>query len=146
MGSVVKPLVFYFLFSDPDTDAESTHGFFVDDPRAFYESLGASSYREAMDGLYDKVTEEIESDFGVHDRSSAPNDAVDAIGYTTYEVSSGKIPELMNTWREVFVRAGCDCSSVATVPYRYTNTDLQIYRALVRASKQPRVSNKRPGP
>ena len=111
----MKPLVFYFTFSLEDTDKEITYGFNVENPLTFYKMLGGETFEDVEDGIYDEITQELESNFGVHDWSSSPNNNVDAIGYTTYEVEKNDISKLMTAWHNEFIKAGCSCSKVVEV-------------------------------
>lgn len=109
----MKPLVFYFTFSLDDK--ELTYGFNVENPLPFYKMLGGSSFEESQDSLYGQITQKLEAVFGVHDWSSSPNENVEAIGYSTYEVEKKKIAKLMNAWQMEFIKAGCTCSAVMKV-------------------------------
>jgi hypothetical protein len=141
----MKPLVFYFTFDDPETDELSLHGFVIEDPTKFYESLDVSNFDdfdEIAVRLYEVHTEEIEAEYGVHDWSSRPSEAVDAIGYTTYEVESDRIPDLMNEWRNRFVSAGCVTTEVQRLDsetFGHGN-DEEIY-LLLGGKQQPAAPN-----
>jgi len=88
--------VFYFSFYDSDTgETLSLYGFNMAVPRDLLAAIDVDALEE--------ITEELESEYGVHDWSSRPTDQVFGIGYTTYEVPELKIPELMTKWREHFI-------------------------------------------
>ncbi len=124
----MKPLVFYFNFSIEETETEKTLGFIVENPKLFYISLGYSNYKQTMGCFYEDVAEELESEYGVHDWSSAPSKEVDAIGYTTYEVLEEYIPDLMSAWRQKFLDAGCNVTEIINIPLSISvKQDKDIY-------------------
>ena len=88
--------VFYFDFYDSEEDFSTVYGFNM-------ELASDSILIEDFDESYDFFWSDTESDYGVHDWSSSPNDNVIGIGYTSYEVDPGKYDELMEKWREYFV-------------------------------------------
>lgn len=133
----MKPLVFYFTFSLEDTDEEVIYGFNVENPLPFYEMLGGKAFEEVEDGIYDEVTQIVESKYGVHDWSSSPNNNVDAIGYTTYEVERKNIDKVMNFWRNEFIESGCNCSKIVTISQQALNgDDFAIYNDIKLQTKE----------
>lgn len=133
----MKPLVFYFTFSLEDTDEEITYGFNVENPLPFYKMLGGENFEDVEDGIYDEITQELESNFGVHDWSSSPNNNVDAIGYTTYEVEKNDISKLMNAWNNEFIESGCSCSKVVNVSKTaVSGDDFAIYSDIKLQTKE----------
>lgn len=121
----MKPLVFYFSFYLEETEEELTKGFIVDNPLPFYEKMKGKKFEDIEEILYDKITEKIESKFGVHDWSSSPNKNVDAIGYTTYEVEQKNIDKLMDIWHNEFIKRGADCSKIVDI--KNNGDDFDIY-------------------
>ena len=87
--------VFYFDFYQSEEDSSTYYGFNM-------ELTPDSVLITESDDSSDSFCYYIESDYGVHDWSSRPNDAVAGIGYTTYEVMPNKYDELMNKWRAYF--------------------------------------------
>jgi hypothetical protein len=111
-----KPGVFSFNFYDrPSGNIVKRHGFIfspnviktTDTDISLYDDY--SWFQEAMD--------ELESEYGVHDWGTAPTDDVIGVGYFSYEVKAELIPELMEKWREVFVKQSSenDVSEVVTL-------------------------------
>lgn len=143
----VKPLVFYFNFynedeeeADGDTvsfESETYLGFVVQDPSPIYKKFGVSLFKEFLEKIYSDCAEEIESEFGVHDWSSSPCDEVDAIGYTTYEVEKENQSKLMETWRNVFKDAGCECTEVVVV--NDDSDDFAIYNDIMKSVNKPKL-------
>lgn len=133
----MKPLVFYFTFSLEDTDEEITYGFNVENPLHFYKMLGGETFEDVEDGIYDEITQELESNFGVHDWSSSPNNNVDAIGYTTYEVEKNSVAKLMTAWHNEFIESGCSCSKVVVVSKSaVSGDDFAIYSDIKLQTKE----------
>ena len=84
-GNIVKRCGFIFspnVIKSTDTDI------------SLYDDY--SWFQEAMD--------ELESEYGVHDWGTAPTEDVIGIGYFSYEVEVQLIQELMEKWRQVFVK------------------------------------------
>lgn len=138
-SKTVNPLVFYFCFAPEEVAnemSEKTYGFLIENPLAFYNSLGGSQFKDIEDVLYEKVTEDIESSYGVHDWSTGPSTDVDAIGYASYEVEPRKELELMMLWRDRFISSGCVCSDVVKVDESAANLqDADIYADIMAKTK-----------
>ena len=122
-----KPLVFYFKFFDRVEEASTTHGFTVRNPVALCERLGADGYQSLVESIYDEVTERLEGEYGVHDWSTRPNPAVNAIGYTTYEVDAQCIAPLMQAWHQWFKDNGGKPTAVTKVELGENSDDLFIH-------------------
>ena len=67
-----------------------------------------SLFETWAEDLYDKgIIDGIESEYGVHDYSTADNQHyIEVMGFSTYEVTRDKVEELMAKWRQVFVDGG----------------------------------------
>lgn len=100
------PAVFYFNFYDPETEVEKYY--------AFTMTLTNGRLNEEFDDSYDQMFDQVESEYGVHDWSTRPNDAVIGFGYTSYEVDPDKYEYLMNLWNGYFA-AHKDVFSIGTV-------------------------------
>ena len=137
-----KCLVFYFNFYDENTETESTYGFIVNNPGNLYAKTGVAGFHEFNEILYDDITEKLESEFGVHDWSSSPNEAVNAIGYTTYEVETDDIPVLMNKWSEWFSNNGGEPTPVVLLSEEAAQgDDLSVFEFILDSQKKkPRPS------
>jgi hypothetical protein len=105
---MIKPLVFYFnfYFEEEEENSEgecpsASFGFIVYPTRPI--SMEHVNVVIEKDWYIDAL-DKIESYYGVHDWSSSPTEEVEAIGYTTYEISRELAPEVMNLWRQVFVK------------------------------------------
>lgn len=132
-----RPLIFYFNFALGNT--EKTYGFAVNPVSVlqFPEAMYVADYTTQPPSytgpdFYDIYTSPIESEFGVHDWGSRPNDAVLGIGYGTYEVPAAKVFLLMQRWRDLFIEK-CGVHSVTPfvqIPNKVVNNgdDLSIYR------------------
>ena len=93
--------VFYFDFSFDDVDDNDEYLYVV---YGFTFSGKEISIEDEFESdSWIDIVEKLESEYGIHDWSSKPNDNVYAIGYTTYEVEEDKVLELMNKWRERLV-------------------------------------------
>lgn len=126
----MKDIIFYFAF-DFDEGGQEVHAFQVKHTALLYRSVGVSDFAELTDRLYDLVTAELESRFGVHDWSTSPSDEVDGIGYTSYEVSRENLPVLMDAWRDWFRNHFALVSQIYTIPVAmHSGSDDDIYREL----------------
>lgn len=124
----MKDLVFYFKFTNDAEDEEvghsATYGFVV--KKMFYEE---EDDIEVMDFAY-----EMEELYGVHDWSSSPTKEVHGIGFTSYEVETKNHLELMEKWRQFFVRL---CFTVTDI-VRLDDSDVRdlddydIYKEIMR--------------
>ncbi len=111
---MTKPFVFYFTFFDEDTEQESTFGFIIQDISPFLKKSNISHF-SVDTSFYNEIFCKLENKYGVHDWSSSPNDKVDAIGYTTYEVPSEQFLNLLSEWQLEFSKIGCICSSIVEI-------------------------------
>jgi len=104
----MKDTVFYFefcLWDDPNNEKQFNKGFIIKD----YEYL-----TDDEDKAYAsvKICEDIECEYGKHDWCNSPDDRVDGIGYSSSEVEENRIDELMEVWRQVFIKEGADVTDV----------------------------------
>ena len=122
----VKDTVFYFEFSlyDEETDNGElfSKGFIIKD----YEFL--SDDQDKCDAFEDTCSD-IECKYGVHDWCTSPDDRVDGIGYCSNEVE--KIDELMEVWRQVFIKEGAEVTEVADFNWEDGDNDYDIYQKLL---------------
>lgn len=126
----MKDIIFYFAF-DFDEGCQEVHAFKVLHTPLLYRALGVADFAELNERLYDAITEDLESRFGVHDVSSSPSPEVDGIGYTSYEVSRADVPVLMDAWRQWFSNHCALVSQIYTLPESVlSGTDADIYLAL----------------
>jgi hypothetical protein len=114
------PTVFYFDFQndyfDENDKTITSYGFIIssEGTENILRNTHSVDFKEFIDSVDSDdallaYSQDIESDYGVHDWGTSPDPRVNAIGYGTYEVEKSKIAKLMNTWREVFVKlAGAD--------------------------------------
>ena len=125
-----KPGVFYFDFFDGETEKTVMYGFIM--------NMLSENLEEELDDSYDDKLEELESEYGVHDWSSSPNEAVSGIGYTSYEVEPDRHLELMGKWQQYFdTRDDVEnVSHIVLVSESHMDEDIQhlddydIYRAI----------------
>jgi hypothetical protein len=87
--------VFYFDFFNGETDRSTTYAFNID--------LLNADLNFDFDESYEEHCANTESDYGVHDWSSRPDDAVIGFGYTSYEVEPENYLKVMQLWRDYFV-------------------------------------------
>lgn len=73
------------------------YGFIVEDAEKLLKNLDSNERME-------EITDYIASKYGVHDWRSSPNDKVNAIGFTTYEVEKENISKVMSERRESYKR------------------------------------------
>lgn len=133
----MNDIIFYFAFDVEDDGRQEVHAFKVCHTPMLYRSLGLSNFAELSERLYDLATEDLECRFGVHDWSTSPAPEVDGIGYTSYEVSRGDIPLLMDAWREWFSSHFCLVSQIYTLPAAVlAGTDEDIHQALLLAFRE----------
>lgn len=136
-----KSLVFYFTFYDEDAKTETTFGFIARDPAALYTQLKVPSFAGFTEVLYDLATEELESEYGVHDWSSRPTSEVDAIGYTTYEVGVDQVGPLMAAWRKWFSNnAGNPTEVIQVSKEAAQGDDSAVYAFIAAACKSKTAS------
>lgn len=143
--SIAKPLVFYFNFVFEDEDevnsddnvASEDYGFVLsaDGVEKLYsafnkdveENITAIIYENIADSN-DNFVEKMERKYGIHDWSSSPNDAVVAIGYTSYEVPREKVLPLMNEWRNYFEKyAPGETTQIVKFDAKLDSDDLKCY-------------------
>ena len=86
--------VFYFDFFNPDTEKSVVY--------AFNMNLLNANLNEDLDTDYGDHCSDTEMNYGVHDWSSRPNDAVIEFGYTSYEIEPKNHSTVMLLWREYF--------------------------------------------
>lgn len=136
----MNDIIFYFAFDVDDDGRKEVHAFSVTHTPLLYRSLGVANFDEMTDQLYDLVTSDLESRFGVHDWSSSPAQGVDGIGYTSYEVSRSDIPVLMDAWRDWFNHHNGLVSQIYTLPEAVlSGSDADIHQALRNAILADRV-------
>ncbi len=86
--------VFYFDFFNHDTEKSVVYAFNI--------NLLNVDLNEDFDESYEEHCADTESNYGVHDWSSRPNDAVIEFGYTSYEVEPENYLKVMELWRKYF--------------------------------------------
>jgi hypothetical protein len=106
----MKPLVFYFSFQfgdDVDDRTYSGKGFIcTKEGTAKFLKYFDSEEDETLFMGSDKFLEswsDIESEYGVHDWVTSPDDRVIGIGFDSYEVERNRLGFLMNDWRNYFI-------------------------------------------
>lgn len=94
----MKKVIFYFTFSFDEEDGvpiEETHAFLCSNV-----DLKSKAFNQWIeDDVYAGEFENIEGNYGVHDWSTSPVDGINAIGFTTYEVSKSDVQKLMKEWQ-----------------------------------------------
>lgn len=117
-----KPAVFYFMFSlqneKPWVAGEVNEEEDEDSPTVFYgfnitlqgvnnylAKVGGDNFDDVLmdDDSFSSFVTVTEGVYGIHDWSSSPCDECYGVGYSTYEVPSKNINELMNKWRDYFI-------------------------------------------
>lgn len=115
--------VFYFTFEDIYS--------FDNDPPPVLRSVGF--YIANMHHVWNEITphlseakSQLEDVYGIHDDCTSLS-GVNAIGYTSYEVEDDQRDELIEKWRQAFLRIcpGCQLSAVYDLPHHPMNTAMR---------------------
>lgn len=112
----------------PAFDREFTYGFIIYD----------AADKLDIDEIYDEFTEQIESEYGVHDWCSAPDpkNPIAAIGYTTYEVAYHEISQVMCRWKaDLQQKLGENVRIGPVVKVPEPGTDYEIYQYIREKTK-----------
>jgi len=121
--------VFYFDFFNPETEKSVIYGFNID--------LLNTDLNEDFDESYEKHFADTESEYGVHDWSSRPNDLVIEFGYTSYEIEPENHLKVMELWRKYFESRSDvqDTTEVVEIPdNEFENFDaLAVYNKIAEA-------------
>ncbi len=104
--SKIKPFTYFtFLFSlpnpaNPNDNFEHLHGFkvYLKDSEDLIDDMV-----EFLDSVVEESKPLLELDFGVHDVSTL---FPVILSYTSYEVPSDRVLELMNRWKDLFHQEG----------------------------------------
>lgn len=118
----MKNFVFYFLFYDENTEKQTTYGFTIPGfNKTTDEIINTEWFENALDNISSK--------YGVHDWSSSPNHKVEAVGYTSYEIDKINYMNVMNDWRNIFVKENPDAvvTKIVKIIYNNNDDDLSIY-------------------
>jgi len=86
--------VFYFDFWNEETEKSVIYAFNI--------NLLNADLDIDLDNSYEDHCSNTEMNYGVHDWSSRPNDAVIEFGYTSYEIEPKNYSTVMQLWREYF--------------------------------------------
>ena len=129
----MKDTVFYFGFSlyDPDTEIDDyvNKGFVI---RNFEFCVDDEDEAEKRTEEWLLVVDNFESQYGVHDWATSPDDRVDAIGLCSYEVKKDKIDELMEGWRQHFIDKGHEVTEVVNyIPNDEYESDYVVYQKIL---------------
>jgi hypothetical protein len=121
-----KPGVFYMYFSFDD-GTEQLCGFNI-------TPEGVEQLQSIIDDgeFYEEFIDGIESEFGVHDWSSSPNEAVEGIGITSDEIDKNMAAKCMDRWISTigdFVGDECVSSKWVEIDLDY-NDDLDVYNKI----------------
>lgn len=123
-----KPGVFYMKFSFDD-NTKLLCGFNI-------TPEGVSKLQQILDegDFYNEFAEPIVDEFGVHDWSSRTNDAVEGIGYTSYEIELNKVDDCMYRWKTVIGEYVGDehVSELVLIEIDNNDDDFDIYNKVDR--------------
>lgn len=113
--------VFYFSF-------ETFENFFDESPVhsvGFYITNILQPWNEVSNHLSNTASD-LKSAYGAHNWCTSLAN-VNAIGYTSYEVEDDQRAELMEQWRQAFLKIcpGCEVSAVYELPNDSRNTAMQ---------------------
>ena len=145
----MKPCVFYFEFvihrgglddvAAEDDDTIVKMYAFVINP-AGMEKIGTVN-TFTQEEWYENTFWELEGNYGVYDWSTMPSDEVEAIGYTSYEVDSELIEDLMNEWRNALAEKCGDhnITKVYKLPQSDYESDNAVYQATMAANTQKEI-------
>ena len=101
--------VFYFSFYEPDkgdNEPSVRHlGFCIGN--------ATRPWNEIAEGVYE-CEDQLEQTYGAHNWMNGPSNGVNLFGYESYEVNAAHHDELMEQWRQAFLRIspGCVVSGV----------------------------------
>lgn len=101
--------VFYFSFYEPDHgDNEPTVRHL-----SFYITHANRPWNEVENDMYE-FEEQFEQKYGMHNWLRSPSNGIDLFRYESYEVKEHQHDELMERWRQAFLRLspGCAVSEV----------------------------------
>lgn len=114
------PVIFYFSFDlDPEfhgtADAEQNQHRLDDESTVRYAFIGnidtdqksrVVNEIENRAPWFEDMLEDLESDFGVHNWHSGPDDRVICLGaFASYEVPPSRVMDLMEKWRSSLLRS-----------------------------------------
>ena len=127
----MKDTVFYFSFAlyDPETESEDSvdKGFIIREYDFHIDDDNTEEQQQWLDDI-----DRLESQYGVHDWCSAPDDRVHAIGFCSYEVKQDKVDELMEGWRQHFISQGLEVTEVVQyTPDWDHDSDYDIYQKVL---------------
>lgn len=130
--------IFYFTFytdndnemDDDDTEETTSRSL------AFYVSNIVRPWNELEEDLADAVSE-LELEYGTHDWSTSPA-GVNAVGYYSSEVDVSQHGELMEIYRQEFLKHSPNCvvSAVFEVPNMDNMNDAEILQFTQNAHEQ----------
>jgi hypothetical protein len=149
MTKLTKPVIFIFSFNlDPEFHQDAApaavpHN--LDDEfnvtYAFAGEVRTEDLQDLQDDIdepaewYEAILDDLESDFGVHNWASGPDDRVLSLGsYNSYEVLPDRVRQLMDKWRQAFLKtAELDCSfgPVVEIPNEKSCDDWEAYQAVI---------------
>jgi len=144
--------VFYFTFytnndnemddDDTEEDAEET----TSRSLAFSVSNIARPWNELEEELADAVSE-LELEYGTHDWSTSPA-GVNAMGYYSVEVEASRCDELMEIYRQEFLKHSPNCvvSAVLEVPNMDEMNDADILQFIQNALLRDKLNADMPTP
>jgi hypothetical protein len=123
----MKPCIFIFDFNIGEENRGEIHrillksGPGVQDYETFLEINENNVFNDFIENKLYKAVVPLEKKYGVHDWSTGSHTKEtywELIGFETYEVTSDKIPELMNEWKSTLENLGYEVENLPIEEYK----------------------------